>query len=57
MSVEEENKALSGRVAEAINGGDLEAFDPRTRSTSGRSRGFSHPPAAYRGHTVNRLRP
>jgi serine phosphatase RsbU (regulator of sigma subunit)/predicted ester cyclase len=27
MSVEEENKALSRRVAEAINRGDLEAFD------------------------------
>jgi serine phosphatase RsbU (regulator of sigma subunit)/predicted ester cyclase len=27
MSVEEENKALSRRVAEAINKGDLEAFD------------------------------
>jgi len=27
MSVEEENKALSRRVAEAINGGDLGAFD------------------------------
>ncbi len=27
MSVEEENKALSRRMAESINRGDLEAFD------------------------------